>query len=86
MKQKLYLFIFLFLFLGMSKKSAIPKNAEFSEFHPGWKCKEGYVQKRDECIDYKKPKNATMNIDGNTWSCKEGYYKYRNTCRKIQKK
>jgi hypothetical protein len=71
----------MFLLMAMSS-SSIPENSVKSDEHPGWKCKSGYVQKRNTCIDYEAPSNSTMNGDGNTWSCNIGYYKYRNTCKK----
>ena len=64
--------------------NSIPDNSEKSKNHMGWKCKEGYVQRRSKCVDFNMPSNSSMDKNGgNTWTCDHGYNKYRNKCKKI---
>jgi hypothetical protein len=65
---------------AMSNKG-VPDNSEKAKNHMGWKCKKGFIQKRNKCIELKLPSHATLNSDGNTWSCDTGYVKYRNVCK-----
>jgi hypothetical protein len=60
----------------------IPKNGEASESHPGWKCKDGFMQKREKCLKMDMPSHSNLSEDGKTWVCKEGYKAYRGSCTK----
>lgn len=69
------------LFEGKCVK--LPTHAEASDSNPGWKCKNGYVQKRAKCDKIKLPSHSFLLDDGKTWECKSGYERYRGTCKKI---
>ena len=60
----------------------IPTHALASENSPGWKCKQGYRQKRNHCEKIKLPANSKLSEDGKNWVCEEGFVRYRSTCKK----
>ncbi len=66
------------LFQGKCVK--VPKHADPSDEHPGWKCHFGYTMAHFRCKKVSVPKHATLNEDGIAWSCNEGYKPYRGTC------
>jgi glycerophosphoryl diester phosphodiesterase len=61
----------------------IPRNGLYSQKNPGWICKEGYIQKRNDCVKIKLPESAYFKEDGKTWVCQEGYERYRGKCKKL---
>lgn len=69
------------LFEGKCVK--MPTHSVPSELNPGWKCKDGFVQKRSKCEKIKLPAHSVLLEDGKTWECKTGYERYRGTCKKI---
>lgn len=60
----------------------IPRHAVKSDKIPGWKCEEGFVQKRSRCKKLFVPKHAHLTEDGMSWVCNDGYKRYRSSCRK----
>ncbi len=61
----------------------IPNGAVASDKNPGWTCKDGHWQKRNQCEKIKLPENAVLSPDGKTWECKEGFKRYRQKCQKL---
>lgn len=61
---------------------SVPTHALPANHSPGWRCKSGFMQKRNHCVKIKLPTHSRLLDNGKTWVCKDGYERYRSTCRK----
>jgi len=82
--MKAFILVLLLVSVNLTASEKAPNHSIPKETFPGWKCKDGYVQKWSKCVKIKVPKHGKLLEDGKGWNCNEGYERYRGTCRKAR--